>query len=163
MLRGGLSSSLFLLVPKWYNVPNIVQYRMNTLALCSGMYHLHEDHRQIEKKNKNMITRILECLDGMAIILCCGRYWIDIRGVVGLMQMYASMKMVSNDDTIKRLVYLSTLIKSSYDNPRVILPISVSLIGLRSYFENNEEWNICNRTIWHLGNSIFIGMSYAVK
>jgi len=163
MLSAGVSSSLFLFIPKWYNVSVVAQYRMNTLALCSGIYHLHENERQLIKQEKTYITKVLECLDGMAIILCCGRYWIDIKGVLGLIQMYASMKMVSNNDTIKRCIYVSTVMKASYDNPRVLVPLVVGVSGLYNYFENGEEWNNWNRTIWHIGNSIFIGMCYAEK
>jgi hypothetical protein len=163
MITAGISSILFAIVPLWFKLPLVVQYRMNKLALCSGIYHIYDNETQLTISKNTTMQKIVECLDGMAIILCSGGYFLDDKIVTGLLQMYVSMKMVSNNDLIKQTVYFSTVLVVTNDTPYVFIPWVIGARGLYNYFECNKKWNHINRTVWHLGNSIFIGLAYLHK
>ena len=171
MITAGISSSVFAAFPVWYKLPLNVQHNMAKLAIYSSMYHIYDcklkltdKGNKIEKTSKNnLILRAFECLDGMTIILCCGNYWLSERNVNGLMQMYAVMKMVSNIEIIKHSMYFSTAVISIRNTPSCSVPLMSGIFGIYNYFKNNQQWNHINRTIWHLGNSIFINMAYMYK
>jgi len=175
MITAGISSSIFAVFPVWYKLPLKVQHNMAKLAICSSMYHIYDNQLKITDKEtdtenkientskKNLTLRVFECLDGMTIILCCGNYWLPQRNVNGLMQMYAVMKMVSNVELIKQSMYFSTAAVAIRNTPSCSIPFGTALLGIHNYFKNNEKWNHINRTIWHLGNSIFITVGYLYK
>lgn len=163
MISAGISSGLFIVIPIIFRLQFQVQQRMNILALCSSSYHIYEEHRQLTQTSKNSITTTMECLDGIAIILCAGRYSLDSITVGSLIYMYVIMKMVSDNELIKRSVYFMAVINAVKDTPIVFIPWITGSFGLYNYFQSGERWNHTNRTIWHLGNSIFIGMSYLYK
>lgn len=175
MITAGISSSIFAAFPVWYKLPLTVQHNMAKLAICSSMYHIYDNQLKITDKEtdtenkiektskKNLTLRIFECLDGMTIILCCGNYWLPQRNVNGLMQMYAVMKIVSNVELIKHSMYFSTAAVAIRNTPSCSIPLGTALLGIHNYFKNNQQWNHINRTIWHLGNSIFVTMGYLYK
>lgn len=180
MITAGISSGIFAAFPVWYKLPLTVQHNMAKLAICSSMYHIYDHKLNIkdtdnmdndkkiekirQKTSKNNLTlRVFECLDGMAIILCCGNYWLPQRNVNGLMQMYAAMKMVSNIELIKHSMYFSTAAVAIRNTPSCSIPICTALLGIHNYFKNDNKWNHINRTIWHLGNSIFVTIGYLYK
>jgi hypothetical protein len=163
MISAGISSGLFIAVPFLFRLPVNVCQRMNILALCSSSYHMYEENRQLTQTSKTTLTTAMECLDGMAIILCAGGYSLDANTVDSLIHMYVSMKMVSNNEFIKRAVYFLAVVTAIKNTPRVFIPWITGSFGLYNYFQSGERWNHQNRTIWHLGNSIFIGISYLYK
>ena len=173
MISAGISSGVFAAFPVWYKLPLNVQHNMAKLAICSSMYHIYDNQlkvtetdteNKIENTSKNNVTlRIVECLDGMTIILCCGNYWLPQRNVNGLMQMYAVMKMVSNIEIIKHSMYFSTAAVAIRNTPSCSIPFGTALLGIHNYFKNNQQWNHVNRTIWHISNSIFVTMGYLYK
>jgi hypothetical protein len=141
---------------------------MTKLAICSSMYHIYDNQLKLTNKttkiekdsNNNLLLRMLECFDGLSIILCCGNYWLPEKTVFGLMNMYAVMKMVSNIELIKYSIYLSTVTTVITKTPIASIPLSSGLFGIYDYFNKRNRWNHVNRTIWHLGNSIFITVGY---
>ena len=145
MISAGISSGLFIAVPFLFRLP---------VNVC---------HRQLTQTSKTTLTTAMECLDGMAIILCAGGYSLDANTVDSLIHMYVSMKMVSNNEFIKRAVYFLAVVTAIKNTPRVFIPWITGSFGLYNYFQSGERWNHQNRTIWHLGNSIFIGISYLYK
>lgn len=163
MISAGISSGLFIVIPIIFRLRFQVQQQMNILALCSSSYHMYEEHRQLTQTSRNSLTTAMECLDGIAIILCAGRYSLDANTVGSLIYTYVNMKMVSNNEFIKRSVYLMTVINAVKNTPIVIIPWITGSFGFYNYFQSGERWNHKNRTIWHLGNSIFIGLSYLYK
>ena len=175
MITAGISSSIFAVFPVWFKLPLQVQQNMAKLSLCSSMYHIYDNQlkikdketdseNKIEKTSKNNITlRLFECLDGISIILCCGNYWLPEKQVSGFIHMYAIMKMVSNVEIIKHSMYFSTVMVAVINTPICSVPLVSGLFGIYNYFKNDQKWNHINRTIWHLGNSIFITMGYLYK
>ena len=175
MITAGISSSIFAAFPVWYKLPLKVQHNMAKLAICSSMYHIYDNQLKITDKEtdtenkiektskKNLTLRVFECLDGMTIILCCGNYWLPQRNVIGLMQMYTVMKIVSNIELIKHSMYFSTAAVAIRNTPSCSIPLGTALLGIHNYFKNNQQWNHVNRTIWHISNSIFVTMGYLYK
>ena len=160
MLTAGISSSFFAILPLWYNLPLTVKYNMNALAICSSIYHIYDNNRQLTSKKNNTMRKVVECLDGMAIILSCGHYWLPEKNVSGLIRTYVTMKLISNNEFIKQSVYLSTMVVVIKDTPITSIPWIIGTTGLYDYFKCNQIWNHFNRTIWHLGNSIVITLAY---
>jgi len=175
MISAGISSGVFAVFPVWYKLPLTVQHNMAKLAICSSMYHIYDNQLKIKDKEtdsenkieitskKNITLRLFECLDGMSIILCCGNYWLPQRNINGFIHMYAVMKMVSNVEIIKHSMYFSTVTVAVINTPICSVPLVSGLFGIYNYFKNDQKWNHINRTIWHLGNSIFITMGYLYK
>jgi len=168
MITAGLSSCLFSITPILFKLPLDVRYNMTKLAICSSIYHIYDnkdeptDTNTLVSKNTKM-QRFVECLDGIAIILCCGNYWLSDKNVYGLIYLYTSMKMVSNKELVKYSVYFSTVAVAIKNTPSVFIPWTIGLTGLYNYFKVNQKWDHINRTIWHLGNSIFVTMGYLYK
>ena len=163
MITSGISSSFFAILPQWYNLPLAVKYNMNTMAICSSVYHIYDNNRQLTSNKNNTMRKVVECLDGMAIITCCGHYWLPENTVSGLIGTYVSMKLMSNIEFIKQSVYFSTIMVVIKDTPITSIPCIVSTAGLYHYFKYNQIWNHFNRTVWHLGNSILITIAYLHK
>ena len=69
------------------------------------------------------------------------------------------MKLVSNVEIVKSVVYTSTMIKATNKFSILLLPWSIGCAGLL-HMKWVGCWNIYNRTIWHFGNSILIGYYY---
>ena len=115
---------------------------MAKLAICSSMYHIYDcklkltdKENKIERTSKNNLTlRAFECLDGMTIILCCGNYWLPEKRVLGLMQMYAVMKMVSNIEIIKHSMYFSTAVVAVRNTPSCSVPLMSGIFDIYNYF-----------------------------
>ena len=175
MISAGISSGVFAVFPVWYKLPLTVQHNMAKLAICSSMYHIYDNQLKLTDKEtdienkvekfskKNLTLRVVECLDGMTIILCCGNYWLPEKRVFGLIQMYAVMKMVSNVELIKHSMYFSTAAVAVINTPSCSIPFMSGLFGIHNYFKNNQKWNHVNRTIWHISNSILVTMGYLYK
>jgi hypothetical protein len=157
----GVSSLLFTGLPYAYRVPREVQWRMGILTICSSTYHIHHEVLKDSKRTK-WLERWLECLDGLAIILATGNFYMRSDTVCNLMRMYVPMKMVSNVEIIKRFSYFSGILMGIKDNPKLILPWMMGLGGLMNYLKK-MEWNNESRAIWHVGNSILIGMAYGLE
>ena len=77
--------------------------------------------------------------------------------------MYAFMKLVSNIEFIKYSMYFSTAAVAIRNTPSCSIPLGTALFSIYNYFKNNQKWNHINRTMWHLGNSIFVTIGYLYK
>ncbi len=172
--NSGVSSLLFSFIPFYYKIPRIVQDRMNVLAYCSSLYHMYEDYnytliyrlfnngekdKQLILYKNNFKTKLIEWMDGVSIIICCGGSWMKYSFIQDLIKMYSCMKLVSNVEIVKSVVYTSTMIKATNKFPILLLPWSMGCIGF-FHMKWVGYWNIYNRTIWHFGNSIIIGYYY---
>ena len=139
MISAGISSSLFAILPYWYKLPLKPQQYTNRLAICSSIYHIYDNQRKVTESKNTTMLKIVECLDGMAIILCCGNYWLPEKRVSGLIHMYTIMKMVSNNELIKHSVYFSTVIVGIRDTPLLIIPWVTGATGLLNYFKYGQN------------------------
>ena len=133
--------------------------RLATLSLCSSIYHSTDQY----SLNKNsLLLKISEWLDGSSIILVCNSFLFNNKTNIlidkQLLLFYSITKLVSNVEFVKKIFYSITFLKMPYIRHVVSIPFLFGSTGFYNYICKNK-WNYYNRSIWHLGNAIYIGMS----
>tara|TARA_B110000967_G_C18799159_1_gene517474 strand:+ start:110 stop:634 length:525 start_codon:yes stop_codon:yes gene_type:complete len=161
----GFSSYLFSTIPHFYNIPSHIQFKLKLLSLCSSQYHILDLYRKNNYPNSILFKKIIECIDGIGIIsvintvLSYRLYTNHLNQMnTGIILFYISTKLTANSEVVKKLVYGIGFLKTVYDRPIAIVPMTVAGYGFYDYYKN-DNWNHYNRTIWHLGNTIYVGMS----
>ena len=164
MFFSSLSSYLFSIVPVLinnFNIPVYMYKRLAILSICSSIYHI-TDQYLLRKKTNSLLLKISEWFDGSSIILVCNSFIFNNKTNIlidqNLLLFYSITKLVSNVELVKKIIYLICFLKMAYIKPVVSIPFLFGSTGFYNYIQNNK-WNHYNRSIWHLGNAIYIGMS----
>lgn len=157
-ITSGFSSFFFTIMQLYFIcIPNHIRVRLFVLFVNSSIYHIVEyNHMQ------NLVYA--QWMDGVGIILVCNAFLLPPRYVsitaldILTTLLHTVLKLRLNDESIKKIMYMAVFIKMGYQCPVSAVPFLCGMCGyLHSIYCNS--WNHFNRTIWHLGNAMFIGFS----
>ena len=161
----GISSYLFSVIPYFYDVPLHIQFKLKLLSLCSSQYHILDLYHKRNIPNNLLFKKIIECIDGIGIIstinsLLSYRFFTNHFNQMntGIVLFYISTKLTADSEIVKKLVYGVGFMKTVYDRPMAIVPMTVAGYGFYDYYKN-LDWNHYNRNIWHIRNAIYVGMA----
>ena len=163
LIYSSLSSFSFSLIPCFVKTPLKIRFSLYLLSLSSINYHYNEDLNNINNTIKKKRILINELLDGLGIIINCNL--INFYNLCNIKQSliqiislssYSFFKFKYNKEIIKKIIYLSTALRSIYFYPKSCIPLGICLLGYFDYLKR-KKWNLISRIIWHGGNSIYIG------
>ncbi len=158
-LTPGISSYCFTIMQLYFTcIPNHIQMRLFVLSLNSSIYHI------VESNNITNLKQYAQWMDGVGIILVCNTFLIPpnnlnltILDIVAIV-LHTALKMRLNDEGIKKIIYFAVFIEMAYKCPISTIPFLCGFCGyLHSVYY--RSWNHYNRTMWHIGNAMFIGFS----
>lgn len=159
-LTPGISSYLFTIMQLYFTcIPNHIQTRLFVLSLNSSIYHI------VESNNINHLKQYAIWMDGVGIILVCNTFllpphYINLTVLLDLVAvvLHTVLKMRFNDERIKKIIYFAVFIKMAYKCSISTIPFLCGFCGyLHSVYI--KSWDHYNRTLWHIGNALFIGFS----
>ena len=132
-----LSSFMFVKIPDVVSMPNRVRNSFYFLALASSLYHLNEKLQEEEW-------------------LICNNIEDDdiVRHRLSTFLLYSFFKYYYNDETMKRIVFVSSAIWMIRRTPRIILPLTISGVSY-NYYTQTYKWSMGLRWIWHISNAIY--------
>jgi hypothetical protein len=158
-ITSGISSFLFTIMQLYFaHLPHHIRLRLYLLSINSSLYHI------VEYNNMNNLKQYTQLLDGVGIILVCNTFLLPPHYInITVLDMFAVLihiflKLRLNEECIKKMIYVAVFIKMGYECPISAIPF---LCGFCGYLHSvhTKSWNHYNRTIWHIGNALFIGFS----
>jgi len=158
----GLSSLSFSMIPHLYDISPILARNTRILSLCSAQYHIYTEYCRRYNRyrlcSKSTKQRISEGIDGMGIVLTSSSAFTSEPTSIALTLFYLSCKLTSNIDLVKNIIYGIAVVHGVYRAPVVFIPWIVGAGGFYHYKTTGHRWNHWNRTLWHIGNSLYIGI-----
>lgn len=158
-ITSGISSFVFIIMPLYFtHMPHHIRLRLYVLSVNSSIYHI------VEHNNMNKCKHGCQLLDGVGIIMVCNTFLLPQHNIylmlfdICTVALHSVLKVWFNDECIKKMIYLAVFIKMSYVCPISAIPFLCGFCGYLHSVHNNS-WNHYNRTIWHIGNALFIGIS----
>ena len=140
------------------HMPHHIRLRLYVLSFNSGLYHI------VEHNNMNKYKPCTQLLDGVGIILVCNTFLLPQHNTnlmffdICVVALHTVLKLQLNEECIKKMIYLAVFIKMGYECPISAIPFLCGFCGyLHSVY--SKSWNHYNRTLWHIGNALFIGFS----
>ena len=158
-ITSGISSFVFIIMQFYFvDMPQHIRVRLYVLSVNSSLYHI------VEYNNMNNLKQYAQLLDGIGIILVCNTFLLPPHYVnITVLDIFAILihivlKLQFNDECMKKIIYIDVFIKMGYQCPKSAIPFLYGVCGyLHSVY--SKSWNHYNRTIWHIGNALFIGFA----
>ena len=158
-ITSGMSSLVFIIMPLYFTyLPHHIRLRLYVLSVNSSMHHI------VEYNNMNNVKQYYKLLDSISIIMVCNSFLLPADNInitlfdICVVVLYLVLKWWFNNEHVKKLIYFVAVIKMGYECPLSTIPF---LCGFCGFLHNvyYKSWNHYNRTIWHVGNAMFIGFS----